>query len=139
MKTETTTPTKTTTTTAIEPRAFAEFLLKVADGDAHEQLSQDLFELSKVIVAQSRAQVKAVKGSLTLKINLVGDGNVLDVSYEIDRKEPKPRRPTSVFWVDKFGNFAEHDPKQTELGFREVGRTRAAREAAEDTGAPREV
>lgn len=139
MKTETKTPATTSATTAIEPKAFADFLLKVADGDAHEQLSQDLFELSKVIVAQSRAQVKPVKGSLTLKISLVGDGNVLDVSYEIDRKEPKARRPKSVFWVDKFGNFVEHDPKQTELGFREVGRTRGAREANDDAGAPREV
>jgi hypothetical protein len=37
------------------PRAFAIFLQKIADGDCHTELSQELLTLSKVMLAQSKA------------------------------------------------------------------------------------
>lgn len=97
-------------------KSFSSILLQIADGDAHEQLSQDLQSLVRVIGVRAKEQQKNVTGTLTFKLKIVGDPNAtLDVSYEIKRDEPKPRRPRSVFWADKNGNVTATNPRQIEL------------------------
>jgi hypothetical protein len=98
------------------PRAFTQFLLTLDNGDAHEQASQDLQHLLKVIGIRARDSRKSAKGKIVLTVNIVGDHNdVLDVSYDIKLDEPKKRRERTVLWADKNGNFTEKNPRQVEL------------------------
>lgn len=95
------------------PRSFAVLLQKIADGDAHTQLSEDLQALIKVMTVRARDQVKAVAGSLTFTLKLVCDEmGTLDVGYKIARSEPQPKRPRTIFWADKNGNMTEKNPRQ---------------------------
>ena len=110
-------------------RAFSVFLHKVGDGDCHRELSQELHELAKTLLVQSQNQARAVRGSLTLTLNIAGEGGLLDVTYAISRKDPKPRRPRSTFWTAKDGNVVDENPKQLKLGVRDV--SRAAKETRE--------
>lgn len=121
------------------PRAFGVFLQKVADGECHDQLSTELLALSKVLRDQSQAQAGAVKGSLALKLNFTSESGVLDVTYSIERKEPKPRRPRSTFWQDASGNVVDENPKQLGLGLRDVSKRGPAREAESQGGAARDA
>lgn len=115
-------------------RSFVVFLGKVADGDLEVQASQDLLTLSKAIQTQARAQQKTVKGSLTITVDFAGDeSGTLDVSYEIKRKDPKPRRARSVFWINKQGNVVSQNPRQIELGLRDVSRKPAPRDVGART------
>lgn len=119
-------------------RAFNAVLLQLADGDAHEQLSQDLQKLVRTIGVRARQTPgKPVNGSLTLTIKITGDHkDVLDVGYDIKLDEPKPRRERSVFWADKNGNMTEKNPRQTELPMgsklRDVSSKAEQREAEEN-------
>lgn len=128
-----TTPSEKTTTPEDEfgARSFAVFLRKIADGDCENQLSDELLTLMKAVAAQSKQQVKAVSGTLTLSLKFVGDEQgVVNVAYDIKRAEPKPKRPKSVFWLDKNSNIVDQNPKQLTLGMRDVSKGKGpAREA----------
>ena len=118
----------------IAARSFTVFLGKIADGDLEVQASQELLALSKCISAQARAQQKEVKGTLTIKIGFAGDETgALDVSYAIERKEPKPRRARTTFWINREGNVVSQNPRQIELGLRDVSRKPAPRDVGART------
>lgn len=109
-------PAGTTTKASAGPRAFTQVLLMLADGDVHEQLSQEMQRLVRSLVAQSRAQVKSVKGTLSLKLAVTCDTKgVLDIRPEIKIDEPKPRRQNTIAWADPSGNVTEKNPRQVEL------------------------
>lgn len=134
---ETTTPHDPETGEVLDPfapRSFAVFLTTLGGGDAEVQASQELLLIAKAVAAQARAQRKEVKGSLTLKLAFACDeGGVVDVTYAIERKEPKPRRPSTVLWVDKTGNLVTENPKQGRLPIRDVSSKKGpAREVARD-------
>lgn len=107
------------------PRAFAVLLQQIADGDAHKQLSEDLQALIKVMTVRSREQCKTVAGALTFTLKLACDeSGTLDLAYVIKRTEPQPKRARTVFWADKHGNMTAQNPKQIELGLRDVSSKR---------------
>lgn len=111
------------------PRSFSVFLTKVGEGDCEQQLSQEMQTLMKAVIAQAKAQSKAVTGTLSLTLSFAGeDTGVVNVRYEIKRKEPKPRRPTSVFWIGRDGNVVDENPKQKRLPFRDVSAKNEVRE-----------
>ena len=113
----------------VAARSFGVFMGKIAEGDLELQASQELLALSKCIDAQARAQQKEVKGSLTITIKLAGDETgAVDVTYAIERKEPKPRRARSTFWIDRKGQIVSKNPKQIELGLRDVSKKQPARD-----------
>ena len=109
-------------------RSFTRFLDQVADGDLHTEASQLLHRLVEKMQQQTRAQAKEVKGELTLKLKLSMDGALTTVAYEINGKEPAPRRPGSVFFVTRGGNLSVQNERQQELPLREVKRDGDAQE-----------
>ena len=103
------------------PRSFGHFLAQLGDGYAHAELSSQLHELGKRLDQEADVQNKKVQGELTLKIKLTCEPNgIVGANYEIHRKEPAPRRPGSIFWVTKGGNFTAENPRQTKLDLHEV-------------------
>jgi hypothetical protein len=123
------------------PRSFAVLLQQIAEGECHTQLSEEFHQLVRAASKQAKARVAAVKGTLTLKITVnVDENDVVDLHYDIGRKEPAPRRARSAFWVDKTGNLTVSNPKQIELGLRSVGSDkRPARDVADEQPGAREV
>jgi hypothetical protein len=123
------------------PRSFAVLLQQIADGECHTQLSEEFHTLVKATQKQAKARVAEVRGVLNLKVTVkVDEHDVVDLSYDITRKEPAPRRARSTFWVDKSGHIVAQNPKQIELGLKDVSKNRPAREAAPaNDGDAREV
>lgn len=122
------------------PRSFSRVLALIDEGVAECQLSEELLALTRAVIAQGKARQKTVAGRLTLTLTLASDETgVVEVAYDISRKDPKPKRSTSLFWTTKSGNLTEHNPKQQSLPLREVtGGRGAAREIGSEPAA-REV
>lgn len=123
------------------PRAFSVLLQKIGDGDCHNQLSEELHKLVKEIQKRSSEMSSAQKGKLTLTLSLAGDdAGTLDINYDIKVSAPKPRRPRSTFWIDKAGNVVDQNPRQIELGLRDVSKGKQQPRDVGGDGAPaREV
>ena len=100
---------------------FSRFIAELADGEAHQQLTEALERVSKAMRVRALADHRGVRGEITLKIKLTTDERlVVDASYDVTTKEPKPPRPASVMWLDKFGNLTPENPRQEKLPLREV-------------------
>lgn len=123
------------------PRDFSRVLMLLDEGVAHAQLSEELHALAKAVTAQGKARNKTVAGAITLTLRLATDETgVIEVAYDISRKDPKPKRSTSLFWTTKGGNLTEHNPRQQSLpGLREVTGGRAPARELEAQAAAREV
>jgi hypothetical protein len=122
------------------PRAFSVILNQIGDGDCQQQLSEKLHQLVKNANAQAKARFATVKGSLTLKINVVADETgVAILGYNIGRKDPEPRRSTTTFWVDKGGNLTVENPRQIELGLRDVSKEKRLKDAGGDVAPAKEA
>jgi hypothetical protein len=99
-----------------QPVSFSQFLHTVADGDCHREATEQLRE-----VAQSlRKIVQTTKGKIKAELKLVfkfttDGGGVVDVDYDIERKEPKPLRLKSALWLTRQGNFTGEAPRQESL------------------------
>lgn len=104
------------------PRAFARFIEQLGDGDVHSELSEELYELGRQLLAQSRARMMDVKGTLTLKLKFKADPHgVVDIEHAIEAKVPKPKRARSTMWLTQGGNLAADNQRQPLLpGIREV-------------------
>lgn len=122
------------------PRDFARVLALLDEGVASCQLSEELQTLTKAVIAQGKARNKTVAGRLTLTLQLATDETgVVEVAYDISRKDPRPKRSTSLFWTTKGGNLTEHNPKQQKLPLREVSSGTAAPREIDQSQAAREV
>jgi hypothetical protein len=123
------------------PRDFGRILALLDEGVALCQLSEELQALTKAVVAQGKARQKTVAGRITLTLTLASDETgVVEAAYDISRKDPKPKRSTSLFWTTKGGNLTEHNPRQQVLPLREVAGGRAApRDLDQEPAAAREV
>lgn len=101
-------------------RPFADFLLEVAGGLSHAELSDALNELVGAVALIGKG------GNLTytVKVNPAGRGAEATVliTDEIKVKIPEGDRPESVFFVDDDGNVTRDNPTQTRLPLREVPR-----------------
>lgn len=104
------------------PRAFARFIEALADGDAHDQLSNELHELGQRLLDESLKRDVAVTGELTLKLKLKADPKgMVGIAYDIKRKDPARRTSAAVMWLTGGGNLSPTNPKQPDLpGLREV-------------------
>ena len=105
------------------PRSFARFVEQVADGQCHNDLSQELHELLKVCGNDANARRDVSRGKLTLELSLKVDpepGRVVGVVYSIKTKHPEKKRPAGLFWLTKGGNLTVENPRQQTLPLREV-------------------
>lgn len=108
------------------PRAFSVILQQIADGDAHSEVSAELQRLLKTMSARAKDQNKSLNGELTLKLKIaVDERGVLAIGYDVKTKEPSPKRAASTFWIDKAGNASVTNPRQIELGLRDVSDKKA--------------
>lgn len=107
------------TTTAPEkdrPVQFRDFLFELGEGEAHQQLTDLLARVTKAMRLRALADHRAVKGQIKLTITLVTDEQlVVGAKWDADFKEPKPPKPGSTLFLDKFGNLTPQNPKQQQL------------------------
>lgn len=104
------------------PRSFARFLEQLGDGDVHQELSDELYELGRQLLTQARARLQEVKGTLTLKLKFKADPKgVVDIDHVVEVKVPKPKRAAATMFLTKGGNLSVENPRQPLLpGIREV-------------------
>lgn len=109
------------------PRSFARFLEQLAGGDAHAEASHELFELGKALSDHAYNVGGKAKGKLTITLDFEhDDSGVTTVRYGLTVKKPTPRRPKTVMWQTKHGNFTTQNPKQQELPLHDVSARKGA-------------
>lgn len=93
-----------------EPRDFSSFLLELARGKTHEELSRDL----QAVVAKVTETGKKGSLTLTLSIELLDKdpANGVRIVDEIKTKLPEHDRPSSMFFPTSDGNLSRRDPRQ---------------------------
>lgn len=103
------------------PRSFSVFLSALSDGEAHGQLSQEMYDLVRKLQEMAHLKGGKAKGMLTLKLGfVVNTTGVCAVAYDIDVKQPKKPKSDGIFWATKDGNLSPHNPKQQMLPLRDV-------------------
>lgn len=114
-------------------REFAHFIKLVDDGEAHDDLTNEVEKLLNTLRddAESRGNSGVSKGRITLTLDFAVEAKgVCGVTYDIGTKEPKKNRAGSLFWLTKNNRITNKNPKQQDLfGPREVPREGPAREA----------
>lgn len=119
------------------PRAFSVFIQDLGNGDAHRHLSEELQRVVRVMQEQAHAQQAKVGGELKLTLKFTTDpSEIVDITYDITTKKPKPRRPRTLMWATDGGNLSRKNPHQRELPLREVeGGRGTARDIGDDAPA----
>ncbi len=92
------------------PRDFGSFLLELARGKTHDELSQALHDVVAKVIDTGK------KGSLTLTLSIglldKDPANGMQITDEIKVKLPEHDRPSSMFYPDRKGNLSRRDPRQ---------------------------
>lgn len=107
-------PTEDEDVGVVHLRPFADILREIRRGDLHDELSSALQELVQA------CQQTGKKGTLTIKLAIEPDGQVLLITDDYDGKLPKPERSSSIFYADDDANLVRNDPRQQKLGLREA-------------------
>lgn len=120
------------------PRSFARILEGLNDGDAHRDVSDELFDLVKHLKTEALARDAEVKGELNFKITLkVGPQGRASTTYEVKSKKPPRKTSAGIMYVTKGGNLSIENERQTALpGIRAVG---PARELDDDHAPAKEA
>lgn len=98
----------------VEPisNAFEGVLRNQRKGKFASELSEQLQELTKKVVALGRG------GSITIKLKLTPattDGAALMVSDQIEVKAPEPAKTNSIFYTTNDGQLVRENPAQQEM------------------------
>lgn len=97
---------------ARQVRPFADFLLDLAAGSIHTELSEELVTLVEAVRATGK------KGSLqlTLAVATVGaNHDALQVTARVTAKPPASDPQSSIFFPDHDGNLRRDNPAQPRL------------------------
>jgi hypothetical protein len=96
-------------------------------GELNRELSSELSKDLQFMAELSEENPKAaLKGSLTLKLNIEIEAGEVHIRAEIDSKLPKRARRSSLFWVTPEGDLSTEHPRQHDMfTTREVATTRA--------------
>jgi hypothetical protein len=100
-----------------EPRPFADFLLELRRGAAHDELTEALRGLVAAVAEHGKP------GDLTfvLKIKPASSGaETVFVTDEVRVKPPKGERPESLYFTDDEGTLTRSDPRQQPLPLRDA-------------------
>jgi hypothetical protein len=109
-------------------RSFSVLLASLEDGALHGDLSQELLDLNRKLVNHAEHYGKS-KGKLTLTLQLSCErGGMVRVDSEVAVKPPKALRAPSMRWITNQCNLTAKNPRQLELGVREVPPPKAPRE-----------
>lgn len=123
-----------------QPRAFGVILQQLEDGRLAADATARLGELCAELAKQADALGGKVKGKLVLTLKLSAErGGVVDIDSDIAITKPKASRHRTVMWTNAKGALSADNPRQMDLGLREVpgGKSEATKEAparAEEAG-----
>lgn len=93
-----------------EIRPFGQILAELGEGSTVDELSRAMWDLLQ------RVQDTGKAGSVTLTINVALNGvGRVEVKDEVKTKLPEYARPTTSFFIDKFGNASRRNPDQPEI------------------------
>lgn len=98
-------------------RPFAAWLQDHRGGRLHAELTAVLADVTDAVKAHNKA------GSVTVKIDLKPQGNMVVVSDRVTAKLPEGDPDIALYFVDDDGNLVRDDPNQPKLPLREVPRT----------------
>lgn len=116
------------------PRSITRLLDKVNDGQTQIELSEELHELCKELIATARAKSAKVRGSFDIKFTLdVTARGEVSLSVAHKRTAKKPIAAPTHFWMTKGGNLTDQNPQQTKLPLTEV-KPPAMHDDDDDTG-----
>jgi hypothetical protein len=120
------------------PRSFARILEGINDGEAHRDLSDELFELVKKLQSEALSRDAEVKGELTFKLALkAGPHGRVQTTYEVKSKAPPRKTSAGIMFMTKAGNLSIENERQAVLpGIRAVG---PARELDDDRAPAKEA
>lgn len=122
------------------PRSFGVFLNELAEGEAEQKLSAELFDLIRKLKEQAIASDGKIKGELNLKLRfVVQEAGPVAVGFDVTTKAPKVRNTPGYFWVTRGGNLTIHNPKQAKLPLREVSGPESREVEDEPVAVAREV
>lgn len=103
------------------PRSFNHFFATLDSEQAHATASDELHLLTKAVRDEAMARHGRVSGKLSISIDIACDEvGLVEVTYDVKRKDPKRRTSKSVLWIDKKGHLVRNDPRQQSLPLREV-------------------
>lgn len=113
-------------------RSFAHFIANVADGEFHEELSDELHDLVQECERDASRRESTSTGELTLKLKIkVDHRGVASIVHDLTVKHPKTKRSPATMWVTPGGNLTPENPKQQSLPLRDVNKPRNVRDAAQ--------
>ncbi|GAB5541342.1 MAG: hypothetical protein SangKO_011020 [Sandaracinaceae bacterium] len=102
-------------------RSFTRALEMVADGDLVIDASAELFELNQALRREARIRRVAVKGTFTLKLQLVVEPNgPVEIHPSITTKRADRKTARGLLWLTPGGNLTAENPRQQNLPLREV-------------------
>jgi len=102
-------------------RSFAVLLGELEDGVLLNDLTEEVKNITQELEQVSiRKGGQAVKGSLTLKLNVVAKDGTIEIVPDLATKTPTMSRRRSIFWRGKDGLLVRSDPNQPDLPLRDV-------------------
>lgn len=102
-------------------RSFAVLLGELEDGVLLNDLTEEIRTVTRELEQVSlRKGGQAVKGSLTLKLNVVAKDGTIEIVPDLSTKTPAMSRRRSIFWRGKDGLLVRSDPNQPDLPLRDV-------------------
>jgi len=92
------------------------------DGSFSVELYEAMKALAQRIESAAEDNGGKAKGTLTLKIDLAKEDGMFKVSSDFTTKEPKMKRPRSILWTDRNGDFTRFPPNQRQMfGVNQIG------------------
>lgn len=95
-------------------------------GEVASELSTQLTDTLAALKEHCGGRPKAkAKGKVTLVFDIEVEGNVAEITANIESKRPKPIRASSIYWVLDDGALSTEHPQQADMfsGPREAAKT----------------
>lgn len=101
-------------------RSFAQFLAQLEDGRLHGDLSDGLRDIIEKLHDAAINAGGTAKGRVSVNIDFLLKGGVVEVTADYALKAPKLARGRSIFWATPENNLTRRNPAQPDLPFRDV-------------------
>lgn len=109
------------TALAQQLRSFNIFLAELAEGEVHNDLTEELKKLVIAMRESAMANGGKASGTITLKLGFKIDRGAFVTTPDVSVKLPKrPPYPMSLHWSTPDGTLTRSDPRQQNLAFRDV-------------------
>jgi hypothetical protein len=100
---------------------FMDLVREHRRGLTHDDLTEQLREVIAGVAVERRTGSLSV--NFTFSPRAKGEG--VDVTVAINAKPPKPEAASSVFFITPNNELVREDPRQENLGLRDIGPTQA--------------